>query len=147
MKLLSALFGIALAAGAQELKLAVIGLEHSHVWGHLGNMLKGEHARLVAIAEPNPDLVSAARKDIEKAGKNVASYGDYHKMLDEQKPDFVWSFVDNSRHAEIVRVCAPRKIHVIFEKPLAAAYQQALEIQQLAKKHGIQVMSNYQMAW
>jgi predicted dehydrogenase len=46
-----------------------------------------------------------------------------------------------------VEACAPRKIHVIFEKPLASTYKDALAIQRLAKQHGIKVMCNYQMAW
>jgi predicted dehydrogenase len=68
-------------------------------------------------------------------------------MIEETKPDVVWAFVENNRHLEIVQACAPRKIHVLFEKPLASTYKDALAIQNLARKHGIQVMTNYQMAW
>jgi predicted dehydrogenase len=35
----------------------------------------------------------------------------------------------------------------MFEKPLASTYKDALAIRDLAHKHGIQVMTNYQMAW
>jgi predicted dehydrogenase len=35
----------------------------------------------------------------------------------------------------------------MFEKPLAASYKQAVAIRALARKHGIQVLTNYQMAW
>jgi predicted dehydrogenase len=55
--------------------------------------------------------------------------------------------VENNRHLEVVEVCAPKKIHVIFEKPLASTYADALAIRRLAREHGIQVMTNYQMAW
>jgi predicted dehydrogenase len=68
-------------------------------------------------------------------------------MLDQAKPDIVWAFVENNRHLEIAHACAPRKIHVMFEKPLASTYKDALSIRDLARKHGIQVMTNYQMAW
>ena len=47
----------------------------------------------------------------------------------------------------MVEACAPRKIHVMFEKPLASSHREALAIQRLAQRHGIQVMTNYQMAW
>jgi predicted dehydrogenase len=130
-------------ACAQEYKLAVIGLVHSHVWNHLPAMLKSSDVKLVAIAEPNPALVAEARK----AGAEVPYYADYTKMLDEQKPDIVWAFVENNRHVEIAKACAPRKIHLMFEKPLASTYQEAGEIRDLARKHGIQVLTNYQMAW
>ena len=138
-----------LAAGtpmraAGEYTMAVIGLVHAHVWGHLGAMLKGEHARLVGIAETVPDLVAEAKK---RGAADVPFFSDYVKMLDEVRPDFVWAFVENNRHREIVEACAPKKVHVIFEKPLAATYADALAIQRLAREHGVEVMTNYQMAW
>jgi predicted dehydrogenase len=133
-----------LPAAAQEYKIAVIGLLHGHVWGHLPDMAKGKTVKLVGIAETVPELVAEAKR---VAGDDVPIYSDYKKMLDERKPDMVWSFVENNRHREIVEACAPRKIHVIFEKPLAASYKDALAIRELARKYGIQVMCNYQMAW
>jgi predicted dehydrogenase len=78
---------------------------------------------------------------------NLPIYLDYRKMLDEQKPDIVWAFVENNRHLEIVEACAPRKIQVMFEKPLASTFRDALAIERLAEKHGIRVLTNYQMAW
>src|SRR6202035_4940281 len=109
-KLLAAVSVFMLAACAQEYKIAVIGLVHSHVWGHLPQMIKGDIAKLVAIAEPNRELLDEAKK----AGANVPFYDDYNKMLDEQKPDIVWAFVENNRHLEIAKACAARKIHVMF---------------------------------
>jgi len=46
-----------------------------------------------------------------------------------------------------VEYLAPKKINIIFEKPLASTYKDALRIQELANKYGTQVMCNYQMAW
>lgn len=137
------MFLLAALAQAQSYKIAVIGLVHSHVWGHLGRMAGNQPAELAGIAEPNPELAAEARKIAPKA----RYYDDYRQMLDEAKPDLVWAFVENNRHLEIVQACAPRKIHVMFEKPLAATYKEALAIERLARQHGIQVMTNYQMAW
>ncbi|MGB9604543.1 MAG: Gfo/Idh/MocA family protein [Bryobacteraceae bacterium] len=128
---------------AQSHKIAVIGLVHSHVWGHLGRMASNQPAQLVGIAEPNAELVAEAKKLAPEA----RYFSDYRQMLDEARPDIVWAFVENNRHLEIVQACAPRKVHVMFEKPLAATHKEALAIEQLAKRHGIQVMTNYQMAW
>jgi predicted dehydrogenase len=149
MKKLIALAGLlaALPAMAQEYKIAVIGLVHSHVWGHLNDMLRNDQAKLVGIAEPNQELVAEARKDAARAGAEVPFFDDYKKMLDQTKPDIAWAFVENNRHLEIVQACAPRKIHVMFEKPLASSYKDAVAIRDLARKNGIQVMTNYQMAW
>lgn len=145
MRCVAALFlSFTMAAAAQEYKIAVIGLVHSHVWGHLGRMAKGDVAKLVGIAEANPELVAEAKKMV---GPDTPFFTDYKKMLEEAKPDIVWAFVENNRHLEMVEACAPRKIHVMFEKPLASNYKEALAIRRLAEKHGIQVMTNYQMAW
>ena len=42
---------------------------------------------------------------------------------------------------------APKGIHVIMEKPLAATLKEALEIQALARKHNILVLTNYGSTW
>jgi predicted dehydrogenase len=134
---------LALPLAAQE-KIAVVGLLHSHVWGHLGRMIKGDPAKLVGISETNPDLIAEAKK--AGAADNLF-FADYKKMLDETKPDIVWAFVPNNKHLEVMQACAARKIHVMFEKPLASTYKDALAIRDLAKKHGVYVLTNYQMAW
>jgi scyllo-inositol 2-dehydrogenase (NADP+) len=133
-----------LPLGAQEYKIAVVGLVHSHVWGHLHTMVEGKVAKLVGVSEPNPELVAEAKK----AGvPDSLFFPDYRKMLDGAKPDIVWAFVENNRHLEVAKECASRHINLIFEKPLAANYAQAKEIKALAEKNNIRVMTNYQMAW
>ncbi|MBM3725218.1 MAG: Gfo/Idh/MocA family oxidoreductase [Acidobacteria bacterium] len=127
-----------------EPTIAVVGLVHSHVWGHLGKMIANRPARLVGIAETREDLIAEARK---RGAAQELFHADYKAMLDTVKPAIVWAFVENNRHLEIVEACAPRGIHVIFEKPLASSYGDALAIQRVARKHRIQVMTNYQMVW
>jgi predicted dehydrogenase len=138
-------FQLCAAACAQEYKIAIVGLVHSHVWGHLSTILKSKDVKLVGVAEPNPALVAEA----ERAGvdKSLVTGDDYVQMLDKLKPDIVWAFVENNRHLEIVKACAPRKINVIFEKPLASTGADAREIRKLATQYGIRVQTNYQMAW
>ncbi|HWR49893.1 MAG TPA: Gfo/Idh/MocA family oxidoreductase [Bryobacteraceae bacterium] len=136
---------LALPLAAAEPKIAIVGLVHSHVWGHLANVAKGNTpAKLVAVAEPNAELQAEAKK---VTGPEVQYYEDYKAMLKETKPEIVWAFVENNRHLEIVQACAPLNIQIMFEKPLASTYADALAIERLAKKHGIRVMTNYQMAW
>lgn len=127
-------------------KVAFIGLRHHVTWIHLGHLLKGQAGpvKLVAIAENVPELVAEAKS---RGATDVPYYDDYNKMLDEVKPDFVWGYVENNRRLEVAQACAPRKIHVMFQKPLAATYEQAVAIRDLARKHGIQVLVNYDMAF
>lgn len=139
-----ALLAACVAPAQTPYKMAVVGLVHSHVWGHLDKMIKGKDVTLVGVAEPNEALQAEAKK----AGvPDALISSDYRKMLDEKKPDLIWAFVENNRHLEIVEFAAARKINVIFEKPLASTYKDSLKIQELVKKSGIKVMCNYQMAW
>ena len=124
-------------------RLAIVGLVHSHAWGHLRNIVKLPSVELVAIAEPVVELRDLAAKQ----APGVSMYEDYHKMLDEKKPEAVWSFVENDRHLEITRECATRGINVMFEKPMAANLAQSRDMLALAQKHKIKLMVNYQMAW
>jgi predicted dehydrogenase len=144
MKRIAALLLLALPLCAQDYKLAIIGMVHAHVWGHLKPMLTSKDAKLVGIAETNPALIAEARK---RGAADVPFFDDYVKMLDRVKPDIVWAFVENNRHLEIVESCATRKINVIFEKPLAGDSRDALAIQALARRSGIKIEVNYQMAW
>jgi predicted dehydrogenase len=135
---------LAAPASAAESTIAVVGLVHSHVWGHLSKMTSNQPARLVGVAETIPDLIAEAKR---RGVRDDLIHADWRKMLEEKKPLIVWAFVENNRHLEIIEFCAPRKIHVMFEKPLASTYKDSLAIRNLARKHGIQVLTNYQMAW
>lgn len=144
--LLSAALALAaLPAFAQPYKIAVIGLIHSHEGSYVPRMTRSTQVKLVGIAETIPELVQQAKE--RQGAKDVPFFDDYRKMLDETKPDFVWAFVENNRHLEILKECAPRHIHVIYEKPLASTYKDALAMAELAKKYNVKVMCNYQMAW
>jgi predicted dehydrogenase len=135
---------LTISLSAQDYKIAVVGLVHSHAWGHLRDMVAGKAGKLVGVAEPNPELVAEATKAGVPAG---LIFSDYRAMIEKTKPDIVWAFVENNRHLEIAKACLPLKINLIFEKPLASTYKDAKEIQTLAAKYNVRVMTNYQMAW
>jgi len=159
MKRISALLCLlslaALPVAAQEYKIAVVSMLHAHVWLHLGDMLEGHNAKLVGVAETLPELLQRAKRtdQIPQSTKTRPGvpenlfFADWKKMIDETKPDIVWAFTPTNEHVDVVRYCAPRGIHVIMEKPLAATYQEALEIQTLAKKYNILALANYGSTW
>ena len=147
---------LALPVAAQEYKIAVVSMLHAHVWLHLGTMLKGDKVKLVGVSETLPDLISRAeREDVIPQTQNVTRPGvpealifaDWKKMIDQTKPDIVWAFTPTNGHVDVVRYCAPKGIHVIMEKPLAATLSEALEIQALARKYNIRVLTNYGSTW
>jgi predicted dehydrogenase len=124
-------------AAEAKTRLAIIGLDHDHVWGLLKDLAGEPDAELVAIADPQPALVNQAKA---KVPTTVKFYSDYKQMLDEAKPEAVFVTTENDRHLEILRECAKRHIHYSVEKPMATNSGDANEA-------GIKVMINYWNAW
>jgi predicted dehydrogenase len=135
--------GRSVPAGGKT-RLAVVGLDHDHVWSLLEDIAGEPDAELVAIAESDPALVSRAQKDVPGS---VKFYTDYVAMLDEAKPDAVIATTSNDRHLEILRQCAKRHIHYSTEKPMATSARDAREMERLAREANIKLMVNYWNVW
>jgi predicted dehydrogenase len=138
------------ALAAQPYRLALVGLNHDHVWPQLPVILRGDLVSLVGIGETLPDRIARVERE-ETTNQGVTRpavssslvFSDWRKMIGDVKPDIVWAFLETSRHLEVVEYCAPRGIHVIFEYPLAVKYQDALRIQELARRYNTKVLTNY----
>ena len=125
-------------------RLAIVGLDHDHVWDLLKYMASEPDAELVAIADNHPALVQKAKTQVPAS---VKFYSDYIKMLDEVKPQAVFVTTENDLHLAILRECAKRHINYSTEKPMATNARDALEMERLAKQSGIKLMVNYWNAW
>lgn len=126
------------------LRLAVAGLAHGHAPMILGRKDRGD-VQIVGIYEPQREVAEKYAKRYNLAAGLF--YTDLPKMLDELKPVAVSSFGTTFDHLSVVQACAPRGIHVMVEKPLAVSLQHALQIEALAKKHKIHVLTNYETTW
>lgn len=129
---------------AGKTRLAIVGLDHDHVWGLLEDMAKEPEAELVAIADPHSELVERAKSRVPSSAK---FYSDYVRMFDEMKPEAVIVTTSNDKHLEIMRECAKRHIHYSVEKPMATTAADAREMARLAKEANIKLMVNYWNAW
>jgi predicted dehydrogenase len=125
-------------------RLAIVGLDHDHVWGLLGTIAQTPGAELVAIADPHPELVAKAKT---KVPASVRFFGDYTEMLDQAKPEAVIVTTANNRHLEILRACAQRHVHFFTEKPMAATGADAREMARVAREANIKLMVNFWNAW
>src|SRR5688572_22523471 len=130
---------------AQESKkpfrIAVAGLTHGHVHWILGRAHDGD-IEIVGIAET--DRALAERLMTQYKLPPSLLYTSLTEMLDKTKPEAVTAFASTSEHLGVVQACAPRKIHVMVEKPLAVSLDHAKQIQALAVKHSIFVLTNYE---
>ncbi len=121
-----------------------MGLSHGHSsWVFTRGDKKD--IELVGIFEPNEELVVHFTK---KFGLDKSIfYSDASKMLDNVKPDAVLAFGSVYDHLQAVELVAPRGIHIMVEKPLSANYEHALKMMDLAEKHQIHLLTNYETSW
>jgi len=128
----------------KPLRLAIIGLVHDHVHGLLQNA-NNPDIQIVGIAEADTAVVNRYVKQYHLDRKIIFSSAE--ELIAKTKPEAVSVFTPISDHIKIVRLCAPQKIHVMVEKPLAIKYDQAKEMKELAEKWGILVITNYETTW
>lgn len=136
--------GRAQGAAPKRLRLAIAGLTHGHVHGILGRADRGD-VEIVGVFEKDRDL---ARRYAERYGLAPAVlFDDLAVMLDRVKPEAVAAFGPTSDHLAVVEACAPRRIHVMVEKPLALSLTEGRRMAELAAAHGVQVLTNYETTW
>jgi predicted dehydrogenase len=138
------LLSLTALAQTKPFRIAIAGLTHTHVHGILSRAHDGD-IEIVGIAEPNRELAERYLKQHNLPMSLL--YSSLTEMLDKTKPEAVTAFNIIDQHLEVVRVCAPRKIHVMVEKPLAVSLAHAKEMQALATKHRIQLLTNYETTW
>lgn len=147
--LLSVIFTVTLIAQKNNLlqkplRVAVVGLVHTHVHWILGREKRGD-IEIVGIAEPNRKLAEQYSK---QHGYNMNMvYSSMEEMIEKTKPEAVLAFNTIYDHLKVVEYCAPRGIHVMVEKPLAASLEHANKMLTLAKKYQIHLLTNYETTW
>lgn len=128
----------------KPIRLAVAGMSHGHISFILGRADKKDF-EVVGIWESNDELVKKRNEEFKFETKLI--YSDLTEMLDEVEPEAVVAFGSVFDHLAVVEACAPRGIHVMVEKPLAVNMQHANKMSQLAKEHGIHLLTNYETSW
>ena len=126
------------------LRIGVAGLNHGHV-GWVFEANKRSDIEIIGIAEPNRAL---AESFVVAHGLSMdLIYESLDEMLEKTKPEAVTGFGTTFAHLEIVQSCAPRGVHVMVEKPLAVSLAHAKEMANLAQKHQIHLLTNYETSW
>lgn len=135
---------IAQTTNNAPVRIAVAGITHGHAGFILGRKAKPD-IEVVGIYEPNGDL---AKRYAKSFGFNTGlHYTDLNHMLDKVKPEAVVAFGSIYEHMMVVEACAPRGIHVMVEKPLATNWAHAKKMAELAGKHKIHLLTNYETSW
>ncbi len=133
-----------LLAQKAPVKIGVVGLTHTHVHWILGLEDRGD-IRVVGIVESNREL--AERYSGQHGFPMTMVYNTIEEMIAATHPEAVTAFGTIYEHLEVVAICAPLGIHVMVEKPLAVNLDHAKKMEQLAKKHDIHLLTNYETTW
>lgn len=125
-------------------RIGIAGLTHTHVHWILNRAHDGD-VEIVGIAEPNRALAERFLKQHNLPMSLV--YASLEEMIEKTKPEAVTAFNSIVEHLQVVKICAPKKIHVMVEKPLAINLDHARQMEALARKHGIHLLTNYETTW
>ncbi|WP_333863666.1 Gfo/Idh/MocA family protein [Chitinophaga sp.] len=134
------------APRAQEppLRVALAGISHGHSGWILGRTGKTD-VIVAGIWEPDTALAAKAQRQYKLPASLF--HTSLPAMLDALKPDAVLAFGSVYAHLEVTEAAAPRGIHVMVEKPLAANLAHARKMESLARKHRIHLLTNYETSW
>ena len=128
----------------RPVRIGIAGLNHDHVFELLRRPDMGDVV-VAGIAEPDRGL---AERYSRAGGFSMDQvYPNLEMMVDAVRPEAVMAYGPIFQHRHVVEVCAPRGIHVMVEKPLAVSMDHARGMAQLAREHGIHLLTNYETSW
>lgn len=100
---------------------------------------------LVAVCDIVPEqMEKLLEKHNLQKNNNIKRYTDYHKMLQEVRPELVAIATESGLHAQIALDCIDAGVHVIIEKPIAMSMDDANEIVRRSEQSGIVVSACHQ---
>lgn len=131
---------------SEKLKIAVARMTHGHVVFILERLKNDDSGlELAGIYEPDEQLAAAYSRKYNL--NSQLFFGNLEEMLDKVKPEAVFAFGSIFEHLGVVEACAPRRIHVMVEKPLAVNMEHANKIKSLTDQYKIHVLTDFETSW
>jgi glucose-fructose oxidoreductase len=129
----------------KPLKVAIVGLEHGHVEGFLGQLPKHSDVQLVGIADADPSLW-------QKYGRKYSLpdalfYKSEANMIERCRPDAILVYTSIGEHRHAIEIAAQYGLSSMVEKPLTISLDDALAIRRVAREHKVHVLVNYETTW
>ncbi|MCU9615027.1 Gfo/Idh/MocA family oxidoreductase [Caldibacillus lycopersici] len=114
-----------------KLKVGIIGCGNIFPM-HAQSVKQLENAELVAVCDSKEE-----RAKEKAATYNCRYYTDYLELFDKEELDVIHICLPHYLHAPVAIEAAKRKIHILTEKPMAIAYEDALEMVNTAKANNV----------
>ena len=124
------------------LRIALLGLDHDHVWTVAAEVQRRADAVLVAAADKDGTLRTRAEAEFA-----IPTYPDAATLFEREELDAVFIYTDNRRSADLAVEAATRRLHVLVEKPMAANRPDAERMIAAADDNGTRLMINWPIAW
>src|SRR5256886_17642870 len=84
---------------AAKTRIAIVGLDHDHVWELLRYIAAEPQAELVSIVDNHQDLIEKAKQQVPAT---VKFFPGYIEMLEQMKPEAVFVTTENDKHLDIL---------------------------------------------
>jgi len=102
---------------------------------------------------PDVEITAVCSRSKEKAEDMAAKfafphhYGDWKRMIEVEKPDFIDIITPPETHEEICGYAAERGINIICQKPVASTLETCRRIVENAKAAGVRFMVHENWRW
>ena len=139
MRLISICLGILIStiiagSGAEEsgpVRFAIVGLSHDHAGGFIPRTRNRQDIQLAGIVESNKALVARYAERFKLS--NDLFFNSLEELLAKTNIQAVATFTSTLEHRRVVEECAPKKIQVMMEKPLAVNMEHARAMEAAAR--------------
>jgi hypothetical protein len=131
--------------GKGAMRIGVVGLVHGHVEGILSAAMRRDDIKIVGVCDPDRALFDrlASKYQLDAS----VYYASVEAMLEATKPEAVSVMTSVAAHRAVAEACAPRGVHMLFEKPLAFSNDDARQIAEVSRKNGVLALTNYETSW
>ncbi len=133
------------ASSPAPFRVAIVGLEHTHVRGFLAQFRNQNEAELVAIVEPDKPLADRYQREFNLASNLF--FSGLEEAIQATHPRALLVYTSIDKHRSIIEQSARQGISVMVEKPLTLTLEDALAIRRVATEHKIHVLVNYETTW
>ena len=130
---------------AQSVRVGIAGMTHNHVNQVFDQFGKNDEVQIVGFAESNRELALRLLKQHNLP--DSLWFSTLEELIRKTKPAVVCAFNSIYEHLEVVKICAPKGIHVVVEKPLAVSVDHLNQMRRLVAKYKIHLLTNYETTW
>ena len=137
-------------------KAGVLGFAHMHINTLISDFNNIPGLEWVACADTKPSVKSISEQNETRTANvkralevtKIPKYYDcYEEMLEKEKFDIIVACPENAKHGEVAEKIAEKGIHMLFEKPMSASYNDALRMTKAAAHHNVELAINWPSTW